>query len=640
MNYFKNRKRGKEKENTNRLNFILAIIFLLSGVVMFRLFFLQIIMGGSYSALASNQHQMFSELMPERGNIFISDVTADGTKQTYPMATNKEFALVYAIPKDIKDPQGTAGVLYEIFDKMKTEKEVEGELKTDDSFKELENVNLDVKRFKELTDLREMTKQAEIEAKKTERINEYILILSKKDDPYEPLEKKVDEAALKSLMDLKIEGLNFSMDKERFYPEGNIGSQLLGFVGFNNDEKQGKYGLEGFFNDELSGKMGSIKTERSGQGELIIVNDREYTKPQNGSDIYLTINRSIQFEVCKRLGETALQHGADGGSIIVMDPKTGAVIAMCSWPDYDPNNYNEVKDASIYNNPAIFNAYEPGSIFKIITMAAGLDVGAVSPNSTYMDKGYVNVAGWNKPIKNSDFSTHGGHGLTDMVTVLEQSLNTGAIFVMNKVGPGKFAEYVKNFGFGEKTGVELETEGISNIASLLRSTIRPVEAATASFGQGISVTSLQMVSAYSVVANGGILMKPYVVEKIVHNNGEEEITQPVQIRRVISEKASMLLSSMMVNVVENGHSKKAAVTGYYVAGKTGTAQVADKQGGYYDTNRIHTLAGFAPVEDPKFVMLVKLDNPKDANFAESTCAPLFGELAKFILDYYKVPKTR
>jgi cell division protein FtsI/penicillin-binding protein 2 len=155
------------------------------------------------------------------------------------------------------------------------------------------------------------------------------------------------------------------------------------------------------------------------------------------------------------------------------------------------------------------------------------------------------------------------------------------------------------------------------------------------------VTSLQMVAAYSAVANGGILMKPYVVEKIVRQDGEEEITKPVQIRRVISEKASLLLSSMMVNVVEKGHSKLAAVKGYYVAGKTGTAQVADKQGGgYYDTNRIHTLEGFAPVEDPKFVMLIKLDNPKDANFAESTCAPLFGELAKFILDYYKVPKTR
>jgi cell division protein FtsI/penicillin-binding protein 2 len=640
MNHFIGRKREREQENTNRLNIILAIIFLLSGMIMFRLFFLQIIKGDRYTMLALGQHQAYSKLIPERGNIFMSDESADGAKQQYPLATSKEFAQVFAIPKDIKDPQGTAGILYEIFDKIKTENEIDEMLLKDEVFKELENPDIDVKRFKELSDFKEVKKQAELELRKSVYLGNYINTLSKKDDPYEPLKRKVDETTLKTLMDLKIDGLSYVLGKERYYPEGNIGSQILGFVGFSNDERQGKYGLEGFFNEELTGKMGSIKTERSGQGELIIVNDREYEKPQNGSDIYLTINRSIQFEACKRLGETALQHGAEGGSIIVMDPKTGAVIAMCSWPDYDPNNYNEVDDANLYNNPAIFDAYEPGSIFKVITMAAGLNEGVVSPNTTYEDKGYINVAGWNKPIKNSDFSTHGGHGVTDMVTVLEQSLNTGAIFVMNKVGPEKFAEYVKNFGFGEKTGIELETEGLSNIVNLLRKTIRPVEAATASFGQGISVTSLQMVAAYAAIANGGILMKPYVVEKIVHQDGEEEITEPVQVRRVISEKASLLLSSMMVNVVENGHSKPAAVKGYYVAGKTGTAQVADKQGGYYENNMIHTLEGFAPVEDPRFVMLIKLNNPKDAKFAESTCAPLFGELAKFILDYYKVPKTR
>ncbi|RLC38400.1 penicillin-binding protein, partial [Candidatus Falkowbacteria bacterium] len=200
--------------------------------------------------------------------------------------------------------------------------------------------------------------------------------------------------------------------------------------------------------------------------------------------------------------------------------------------------------------------------------------------------------------------------------------------------------YVKNFGFGEKTGIELETEGNGNIVSLLRKSIRPVEAATATFGQGITVTSLQMITAYGAIANGGILMKPYLVSGIVSPDGEKQITQPKQVRRVISEKAAVLLSGMMVNVVDGGHAIRAGVKGYYVAGKTGTAQVADKEKRGYGDRTIHTFVGFAPVEDPKFVILVKLDDPKDVLFGASSAAPLFGEIAEFILNYYQVPKER
>jgi cell division protein FtsI/penicillin-binding protein 2 len=428
------------------------------------------------------------------------------------------------------------------------------------------------------------------------------------------------------------------MENYRFYPEGNIGSHIIGFVGHNGDEQVGQYGLEGFFNEELKGKHGSVRAERSVTGDLIIINDREYRKPVDGSDLVLTINRSLQFHICRKLAEASQQYAADKGSVIVMDPNTGAIMAMCSWPDYDPNNYRDVADIKVYNNPAIFDQYEPGSTFKVITMAASLDQGKVLPSTTYEDKGFLMIEGWPKPIKNSDYETRGGYGRSNMINVLEYSLNTGAIFAMQRIGPATFGEYLEKFGFGEKTGIEMQAEGVTTIKNLKAKNIRPIEAATASFGQGITVTPLQLVTAFGAIANGGILMKPYLVKEIVYSDGTRHLTQPKEIRRVVSERAAMLLSGMMVNVIENGHAKLAGVQGYYVAGKTGTAQVPEA-GGYGDKT-IHNFVGFSPVEEPKFVMLVRFDNAKNVKYAASSAAPLFGELAEFILNYYKVPKER
>ena len=354
----------------------------------------------------------------------------------------------------------------------------------------------------------------------------------------------------------------------------------------------------------------------------------------------LTINRTIQWAACQKLNETALRHGADGGSIIIMEPQSGAILAMCSWPNYDPNNYNDVEDINIYNNPVVFGAYEPGSIFKPITMAASLDQGKVEPDTTYYDHGQIEITGWPKPISNSDFESHGAHGMVDMNTVLVESLNTGAIYAMKQAGDKVFAEYVKEFGFGEKTGIELATENAGDIRNLTVKKIKPIDSAVASFGQGITTTPLQMITAYAAIANGGVLVKPYLVRKIINADGSESITQPKQIKRVISERTSLLLSAMLVNVVDNGHATHAGVDGHYVAGKTGTAQVASKDKKGYGDKTIHTFVGFAPVEEPKFVMLVKLDDPKSVDFAASSAAPLFGELAEFMLNYWQVEKER
>ena len=635
-------KRTKRADKDNRLKIVMAVIFLLAAAVVAKLFNLQIIQHDLYYALASDQQQVYNKLEPERGKIIIQDSRdiLNGSS-TYSSVINKDFAQVYAIPEKIIDPAAAAEKIYNILDKAEVEAEVDSLLRQNEYFKNASStLNPLGDSAEAVNEYKEIKREAEIELRKKKIVEDYISKFSKPNDPYEPVKKKVDDQTLEKLKQENIVGISYLNEKYRYYSENNIGSHVYGFVGYSGDDKVGRYGLEGFFNEELTGKFGSVKAERSANGNLIIINDREYEKPVNGSDLVLTINRSIEYYACKKLDEAAQRHGADGGSIIMIDPKTGAIIAMCSWPDYDPNNYSEISHAKYYNNPAIFDQYEPGSVFKVVTMAAGLDSDKVKPETTYNDLGSVMIEGWNKPIKNSDFETFGGHGITNMEQVLESSLNTGAIFVAQKVGTESFLNYVKNFGFGEKTGIELETESNGNISPLARKRVRPVEFATASFGQGITVTPLQMAMSFAAIANGGILMQPFIVGEIINSDGTKEVTQPKQIRRVISERSALLLSGMMVNVVEKGHAKRAKVSGYYVAGKTGTAQIAGKSGGYDEGQTIHTFIGFAPSDDPKFVMLVKLDRPKDAPFAESTAVPLFGEIAEFALNYYQVPKER
>ena len=684
--------------NNNRLNLIIAIVFLLGGSILYKLYDLQVSKYDLYTALAQGQHQTYSELKPDRGKIFMSDYKQNlGEGELYPLATNKDFALLYAVPKNMQNAEAIAEKLYIAFDQEKVQKEVEELMKKEGEAslkKELDYVaslNLPdeerlkreaevktrqeaLKNDKSYQDILNIKREAEIKIRKDAVVNKYLTSLTKKNDPYEPLQKKVEENNLKIFYALllsgentkvnagdlevrndlvfkknaegveteaKIPGIAYTMVTYRFYPEGNISSHIVGFTSYASEDEKGEYGLEGFFNDELSGKYGSIKMEKGAGKDIIIVNDREYKKPVSGSDLVLTIDRTIQYNVCKKLDEAVLRHGADSGSVIVMDPKTGAIISMCSAPDFDPNNYDEVKNINVFNNMAVFNQYEPGSVFKAITMVAALDQEKVTPETTYEDKGQLMIKGWSKPIKNSDFDTFGGHGVVNMTSVLENSLNTGAIFSMEQIGAKTFAEYLKNFGFGEKTGIELMGEGLGDMRNLTVDKIKDIDAAVASFGQGISVTPLQLTSAYATFANGGVLMKPYIVKEIIHADGTKDITQPQVIRRVISEKAAGLLGGMLVNVVENGHGQKAGVKGYYVAGKTGTAQIPRKDGGGYETGaNIGSFAGFAPADDPKFVMLVRIDRPRDVAWAESSAAPLFGEIADFLLQYYQVPKTR
>ena len=683
-------KNKKSNHMLSRLRLFAALIFLLLLALVYRLYYLQLVQGDWYGALATGQHQISTMLKAHRGKIMLHD-KLNGQERLYPLAINKDFAFLYTVPKDITNPQLMAEKLFDFFDRDTLAEEINTELdqkaanalqheintisaseiSNEDKaarIKAAQALAASKKNDPDALELRKITVDRLIKERKEKSINNYLKKVDKPGDPYEPLKAKVDDAELTSFYaylastdekminpadlerhldkvifkdsgePVEIKGIGFNLQTHRYYPENNMAANIVGFVSNIDSKESGRYGLEEFFNDELSGVDGSLKGER-GLSNTIIVNNREYIKPQAGSDLTLTIDRSAQFKACTALEQAVKSHHAKGGSVIAVNAKTGAILAMCSYPSFDPNDYRDVDDIKVYNNPAILYQYEPGSVFKVITMAAAIDQGKVSPNTTYDDKGQIMIHGWPKPISNADYSTFGPHGIVDMNTVLEKSLNTGAIFAMLQIGPEVFAKYVKNFGFGERTGIELGSESPGNIDNLLSKNIKAIDAATASFGQGIAVTPLQMLMSYQALANHGTLMKPYIVQEIRHQDGRIDESKPQALRKVVSTKTANTMLAMLVNVVESGHAKGAQIPGYYVGGKTGTAQVADV-GGYSNEDYIHTFIGVAPIDDPQIVMLTKINSPRDDRFAVSTAVPLWRDITDFLLKYYQIPKTR
>ncbi len=642
-----NRKKGRQKilAPSNRLNFGIAIIFLLFLALIGQLFKIQIIDNDRYLALALNQHQISSELSPDRGKIFLQETIA-GKKMPYLVASNKDYAFIFTIPKDIKEPQLLAEKFYLFFDQ-------------EQSLEELKEAEIEEDELKELF----------LKSFKEEKIKQYLKILDKPGDPYEPFLDKVEDKLLldfyaflisdeknqyssddlmrkrnkiyfKDSQDLiNIKGLSFNMQSHRFYPEPSLASHLLGFVGMKEDKLKGQYGIEEFFEKELAGQLGYLKSEK-GAGNTLIINDRDHFKAQPGSDLLLTIDRSVQYYACQKLEETIGNYQASGGSVIIVETQTGAIKAMCSSPAYDPNNYRQVEDISVFSNPAVYHQFEPGSTFKTITVAAAINEGKVNPKTSFFDEGKIFISGWPKAITNSDFASHGGHGLSTMQDMLEKSLNTGAIFAMLQIGPQVFAQYLQDFGFGERTGIELGAESPGNIDNLLAKRIKEIDAATASFGQGIAVTPLQMLMSYQALANNGKLMKPYIVSQII-NKGDGSIIEvkPQIVRQVVSEKTAQTVLAMLVNVVEKGHAKRAMIEGYYIGGKTGTAQIA-RRGGYSRDEYIHVFTGIFPIDEPRFAMIVKLDKPKGVRFAEASTVPLWKDIAQFLIKHYEIAPSR
>ena len=560
-----------------RINFLFFLIFAFSGLVALRVYFLQVLNHEYYQDLADNQHSILQNLIPQRGEIFLKE-----GDELYPLAVNKVVKKAYAVPREMSEPDETAIILSEIL-----------ELDEDDLRR----------RF------------------------------SKRDDMYEPLRNNLPEDKVEKLDSLKLKGVHLADESLRYYPAKELASQVIGFQGWSGDDFGGRYGVERYYNSELSGQAGQIAKTKDGAGLWVPITSQAVKSARNGDSFVLSIDHIIQYEAEKMLRSAVEKYEAERGTVIVMEPFTGRILAMAGYPGFDPNQYQK-EDMQNFRNLAVSDPYECGSVFKTITLASAIDAGKIRPDSTYVDTGAVTEAGFT--IRNSDLKAY---GLQTMSRVLEESLNTGVIYAEKLLGNENFSDYVKRFGFGSPTGIDLPGESAGNISNL-KNVKRDINFFTATFGQGISVTPIQLISAYNAIASNGMLMKPKIAEKIIRSDGTQEEIPPEEVRKVISQQTAVEMAEMLRGVVVDGHGKPANVPGYLIGGKTGTAQVASSDSrGYEEGKNIGSFVGFFPTDNPAFTVLVRIDDPKTVEWAESSAAPLFGELAKFLLDYKNIQPT-
>lgn len=588
MNRPSRRHTPESAEATQRLRTATWVGLSIGALIITRLFFLMVWEHEAYATLAAGTQESTSKLVPRRGEIFVQD---SRTGQEYPVALNQDVFLIYADTRELVKDGAVSSTLGALREQFKYQPERENEVRG---------------------------------------------LLSKRTDPYEPIEQKVAAGIVDALKAQKLPGLHYIRQEQRYYPEHTLASSVLGFVGKEtNGANVGRYGIEGYWQKELAGTGGFLATTRSANGAWIPLAGRSFQPAQDGASLVLTIDRTLQYKACERLRIGLAEYGATSASLVIMEPHTGAILAMCSLPDFDPNTYGKVETIEAYNNTNIFTPYEPGSIFKPIAMVSALDQGAVTPDTPFYDTGRRDGL-CSQPIQNAGNKSWQDQTMTG---ILLNSINTGMVYVAERLGKEKLTSYIGKFGFGTKTGVPLDTETSGTIDSLTKNKGNKLDCytATASFGQGLTVTPLQMVTAFSAIANGGRTVTPFIIKEARYGDGRVERMRPREGEEILSTRATQLLGGMLVKTVDNGYSGRARVPGYFVAGKSGTAEIAD-QGGYSKTYN-HSFIGYAPVDNPRFVMLVKYEKPQRA-YAESTAAPVFGELAKFILEYYQVPPQR
>src|SRR5712691_6267944 len=427
---------------------------------------------------------------------------------------------------------------------------------------------------------------------------------------------------------LQLAGLGFEMEPKRLYPNGVVGAQVLGFV---NDDGVGQYGVEGRYAAELGGTPGRLVVARDPANRELALGLRTAVPAKNGDDLSLTIDLAVQNAVERELAAVVEREKATGGAVVVLDPKDGAVIAIASSPTYDPARVGTPNGEALRNR-AISWTYEPGSTMKAITIAAALDKGVVTPSTSYQDVGYAVIGG--RTLCNAQCKVYGP---TTVTQILARSQNAGAVFVASKLGAADLNAYLKSFGFGQRTGVDLSAETGGIIRPIAE--WYPVDLGTISFGQGLSITPLQLASAYAAIANGGTLYQPYVVASRRDADGEHR-TAPVAVRRVISEETSAALVTMLTTTVDNGIANAAALKGYSVAGKTGTAQIPSDDGRYIDDAYISSFAGFVPAIDPHMVVVVVLEKPQSKLLGTVPAMNTFKAIATDALRYARVQPDR
>lgn len=571
-----------------RLKLLSFILGVMSVVIVGRLFYWQVLNKDNLTAKAQDQRESIELLPTLRGEIKSSD--------GYGLVVNQPSYLLFAYKPELDKPIDLVAKLVApfVFDKFP----------------------------------RSATESAKpIEQRILEKETEILERLSGVGSSWVSLVRGLTDDQKNKIEELKLKGVGFELSNIRHYTEASMSAHLLGFVGHDNNGKPtGYFGIEGYYNLELQGRQGRVTQEKDATGRPILMGLFDRQDPREGRNLKLHLDRALQFKIENMLVQGVARYGAVAGDVVVLEPNTGAILAMASVPSYDPKFFN-LYPPEIQKNPIIADSYEPGSTFKVVVLAAAIDHGLVNPTTICGKEcnGPVNIGGYTIRTWNNEY--HPGQSVQD---ILNRSDNTGMIYLSRILGKDRLIQAIQNFGFGKLTGIDLQEEA----SPKLRERWSEIDLATASFGQGIAVTGIQMVSAVAAIANGGKLMTPQVVAQV---EGEEIVTvSPQLIRQVISEETARTVTQMMINSAHQGESQWAVLRDYTVAGKTGTAQIPID--GHYDEEKtIASFVGFAPAKDPKFVMLVKLREPSSSPWAAETAAPLWYSIAKEILVYMNIP---
>lgn len=548
----------------SKLRLIFFFFLLLFGIVIFKLFYIQVIHIAKYQT----DYLRTRTIEAKRGHIY------DRNKK--PLALNQNNYLLFAEPKKITD---------------------------DDAVEKIAKaLSVDV---------------ASIEANMD------------KNKDWVALRSNINREERNKVDNLKIMGLGFDESFRRYYPESSLSAHLLGFVGKNDKgDNIGYFGIEGFYDQDLAGLPGVLKTERDLIDRPILIGTQERIDPENGRDLILTIDKSVQSIVKTRLIAGIDKYQATSGCSIAADPYTMQILALVCLPDYDLAEYYNYSD-NVFKNPAISSLYEPGSTFKPLIMAAAIEERAVKPDEYFDENGPVRVGDYTIVT-----STNTYEGKISMTRILEKSSNVGMVYIGEKLGADKLYQYLKKYQIDEETGIDIQGEVVSVLRN--KDNWYPIDYATATFGQGIAMTQLQLIRAFSSIINGGNLLKPYIVMKMVDQNGEKTI-KPKITNRVISEKTSEIMKKMLGSAVDNGWVRFYKPDGYHIGGKSGTAQIPIQ--GHYDSgsNTIASFIGFAPVTKPKFIVLVVLNQPKGiSNQGSDTAGPIFFDIVRDLYVYYNI----
>jgi stage V sporulation protein D (sporulation-specific penicillin-binding protein) len=562
----------------SRIRIISVCIFGFALILITKLFYVQIIHANSYSQRADKQYATPAGDIFNRGSLFFSK--KDGTLVA--AATISSGFKVAINAKNITDIDGTYKAL--------------------DPYTEMDYATFSAK-------------------------------ASKKNDPYEEVAVHLTKEQITEIEALKLPGISIYKDNWRFYPGGNLASHTLGFLAYKGDDKVGQYGLERYYNSTLSKPKDEAYVNFFAE---VFSNIKDVVRSETRQgDIVTTIEPTVEHTLESELKGALSKWSADQAGGIIMNPQTGEIYAMAGVPDFDLNDFGNVTNPSVYRNPLVENVFEFGSVIKPLVVAGALDAGVITPETTYTDTGSIFVN--KKEINNFDMKAR---GLATMQTVLDQSLNTGMVFIENKLGHDKFRAYMKGYGIGEKTGIDLPNETSGLIKNL--ESPRDIEYANAAFGQGIALTPIEAIRAFSVIANGGNLVTPHLVKQIRYDDGLSDIIEyPIVKKDLIKKETSETISRMLVHVFESYDAGKHKMEHYSIATKTGTAQVAMENGkGYYTDRHMHSFFGYFPAYDPKFVVFLFLKSPKQVKYASQTLIPPFLNITKFLLNYYDVPPDR